>query len=256
MAKRKYEPPDEEELWLVSYADMMTLIACFFILMMAFANYDEAGFNKKVATIADHFNKKEGRGEGKGENVGDAKISDLKLKTLEEEISKHPDLLKMTKISLRDGDLNVIFQGSALFDDQSAELNDSVVASLDGMISIIRSLNPNYRILVEGHTDNIPPRPNSGHLNNWALSSARASAVVERFEIGGFEPSKLAVVGYADTRSIAPMMDSSGKPLPENQKLNRRVLIKVIQPTDPKKLIKMGLGVYFKDSTEAIEELP
>ena len=46
MAKRKFDPPDEEELWLVSYADMMTLVACFFILMMAFANYEPAGFQQ------------------------------------------------------------------------------------------------------------------------------------------------------------------------------------------------------------------
>ncbi len=256
MAKRKFDPPDEEELWLVSYADMMTLVACFFILMMAFANYEPAGFQQKVKVIADHFSKEKGKGPGKGEFKGEGKESEQKLKNFEDELSRHPEIVKMAKISIKDGDLNVVFQGSALFDDQSAELGESVEASLDGMISIIRSLNPNYRILVEGHSDNIPPRPNSGFANNWALSSARASAVVERFEIGGFEPSKLAVIGYADTRPVAAMMDATGKSLPENQKLNRRVVIKVIQPKDVSKNIKMGLGVYFKDSTQEIEDLP
>lgn len=51
-------PVEEEggEGWLVSYADLMTLIACFFILMMAFANYDPVGFNKKAKEISKHFN--------------------------------------------------------------------------------------------------------------------------------------------------------------------------------------------------------
>jgi chemotaxis protein MotB len=256
MGKRQIDPPDEEELWLTSYADMMTLIACFFILMMAFANYEEPGFQKKVQIIAEHFKKNQGKGEGKGEFKGDGKESDLKMKFFEDELARHPDIKKMVKVSMKDGDLNVVFQGSALFTEQSAELDENIEKSLDSMVSIIRSLDPNYRILIEGHTDNIPPQADSGFVNNWALSSARAAAVVERFEIGGFEPSKLAVVGYADTRPIAPMMDSTGKPLPENQKLNRRVVIKVIAPREDKKPIKMGLGVYFNDSTEPITDLP
>ena len=256
MGKRKADPPDEEELWLTSYADMMTLIACFFILMMAFANYEEAGFQQKVEVIAEHFNKNKGKGEGKGEFKGDGKESDQKMKFFEDEISRHPEIKKMAKISMKDGGLNVVFQGSDLFDDQSDEIDETVEKSLDTMVSIIRSLDPNFRILIEGHTDNIPPAPGSSFANNWALSSARAAAVVERFEIGGFEPSKLAVVGYADTRPTAPMMDSTGKPLPENQKLNRRVVIKVISPREDKKPIKMGLGVYFNDSVDDAEDFP
>ena len=256
MAKRKADPPDEEELWLTSYADMMTLIACFFILMMAFANYEEPGFQKKMQVIAEHFSKDKGKGDGKGEFRGDGKESEQKMKFFEDELARHPEIQKMAKISMKDGGLNVVFQGSALFVDQSADLSTEVEKSLDSMVSIIHSLDPNYRILIEGHTDNVPPRHESGFHNNWALASARASAVVERFEMGGFEPSKLAVVGYADTRPIAPMMDSTGKPLPENQKLNRRVVIKVIAPKDDKKPIKLGLGVYFNDATEAVEDLP
>ena len=68
----------EEEVWLISYADMMTLIACFFILMMAFANYDPAGFNKKAIELSKSFNKDK------------YKSSEIKMKELMEELVKHP----------------------------------------------------------------------------------------------------------------------------------------------------------------------
>lgn len=71
--------------WLVSYADMMTLIACFFILMMAFANYDPAGFNKKAIELSKSFNKDK------------YKSSELKMKELMEEVSKHPEITKKLK---------------------------------------------------------------------------------------------------------------------------------------------------------------
>ena len=68
--------------WIVSYADMMTLIACFFILMMAFANYEPAGFTRKTKEIAKHFNKDK------------YKSSDTKLTQIQEEIAMHPELKK------------------------------------------------------------------------------------------------------------------------------------------------------------------
>jgi chemotaxis protein MotB len=244
MAKRRFEQQEDEELWLISYADMMTLVACFFILMMAFANFDPAGFQVKSEIIAKHFNKDK------------YKSSEIKLKYVQEELALHPNLKKMNKISLLDGGLTVIYQGSVLFEGQSAELGEALTATLDAMISTIRSLDPNYRVLIEGHTDNIPLPAGAAFTNNWALSAARAASVVERFEIGGFEPSKLTIIGHADTRPMASMMDGSGQPIVENQKMNRRVVIKVIESNKPKESVKLGLGVYFKDSTEPVEDLP
>jgi chemotaxis protein MotB len=244
MARRKFENNEDEELWLVSYADMMTLVCCFFIIMMAFANYDPVGFQKKVETIAKHFNK---------DKFKDSQIEDTEEST---EISKKIQGEDKKLNTMKDGDLTIVFQGSVLFDNQSADLSPEVLTQLDTMVSTIRSMDPNYRILIEGHTDNIQPDPTSPFINNWALSGTRAANVIARFEEGGFDPSKLVTVSYADTRPLEPLQDEEGKDLPDNQKLNRRVVVKVIKPNEPTKQLKLGLGHYFKDSVENVKEDP
>ncbi|MCO4794993.1 MAG: flagellar motor protein MotB [Bacteriovoracaceae bacterium] len=224
--------------WLLSYADMMTLIACFFILMMAFANYDPVGFTKKTKEVSKHFNKDK------------YKSSDMKLSQLQEEVSRHPELKNKSKVSLKDDSLIVSFSGSALFDTGTHTLSEETTMVLDAMIDIIKTKDPNFRILVEGHTDNQAMAEGTTFTSNWALSGARAAAVVERFEYFGFDPQKLIPIGMADTKPLVPNEDDEGNAIPENQKLNRRVVIKVLEPIDKSKEVKMGFGVYFKDATE------
>jgi chemotaxis protein MotB len=227
----------EESNWLMSYADMMTLIACFFILMMAFANYDPVGFTKKTKVVSQHFNKAK------------YKSSMTEMEHLKEELSKHPELKDMTKITIDDGALIVAFSGTVLFEPGTFTLMNNSTQLLDTMIELIKDRNPNYRIVSEGHTDNqLIPR----HLpftSNWALSSARASAVIERFEVAGFDPKKLLVLGMGDTKPLLPNEDKSGRPIEENMKLNRRVVIKVLEPKNKGADQKLGLGAYFQDST-------
>ena len=239
--KKREELADEgppAATWLLSYADMMTLVACFFILMMAFANYDPVGFTKKTQEVSKHFNKDK------------YKSSDMKLSQLQEEVSRHPELKNKSKVSLKDGALYVSFSGSALFDTGTHTLSEEAIMVLDAMIDIIKTKDPNFRILVEGHTDNQAMAEGTNFTSNWALSGARAAAVVERFEYFGFDHQKLVSIGMADTKPLVPNEDKDGNPIPENQKLNRRVVIKVLEPVDKSKEVKMGFGVYFKDAAE------
>ena len=238
-------PPEEEDEggWLVSYADLMTLIACFFILMMAFANYDPVGFNKKSKELSKHFMKDK------------YKSSDMELSQLSEEVSKHPELKKMLKVSLNDGALTLTFSGSSLFKAGQFELTDKSTISLDTLIDIIKSINPDFRILVEGHTGSKLDVESSPFKSSWTLSGARSSLVVSRFEYFGFDPQKLIMIGKGDTTPLAENFDEKGDPIIENQDINRRVIIKVLEPLSKANQMKMGLGVYFKDSgTEAPSE--
>ena len=219
--------------WLLSFADMMTLIACFFILMMAFANYDPVGFTKKTIEISKHFNKDK------------YKSSDTKLKMLQEEIARHPQLKKNLKISVTDQSLIVSFSGSTLFKRDSYELTEESRVMVDTLIDLIKVKDPNYKIISEGHTDNLPISQEGPFSSNWALSGARAAAVIQRFEYFGFNPLHLVSMGMADTQPLVPNEDEDGNPIPENILLNNRVVIKVIEQLEPRQKIKMGLGVYF-----------
>lgn len=238
--KRKVQVPAEEveegEAWLLSYADMMTLIACFFILMMAFANYDPPGFQEKTKEIAKHFSK------------GKSKLSKLKLTELKEEIAKHPELKDMTKITVNDSSLVVTLSGSILFPQNEVDLQPQMTLHLDSMIDIIKTYNSEFRIVIEGHSDNLPISHDNPYKNHWALAAARASSVAERFQYFGFPNENIRVVSHGDTRPIAPNQDKTGRPIPENTMLNRRVILKVIEPLDKRASVKMGLGVYFEDN--------
>jgi chemotaxis protein MotB len=238
MARFKQEQEEDESgAWLMSYADMMTLIACFFILLIAFANFDPVGFSIQTQEIANHFNRDKN------------KPSKTNHELIMEELAMHPELIEKLKVSIKDNELIMTFSGSALFEDQDHNLSEDSLIALDTMIDIIRAKDPNFRILVEGHTDSMPI-VNSVFNSAWALSAARASSVVERFEFYGFDPEKIIPIGLGSTKPLAPNDDENGDPIPENMRLNRRVVIKVLQPIDLQNQIKMGLGVYFKDAVE------
>jgi chemotaxis protein MotB len=233
-------PSEEEgtEGWLVSYADLMTLIACFFILMMAFANYDPPGFNKKAKELSKHFNK------------GKYKSSEVKMTQITEEISKHPELKKKLKISVKDDSLLLTFSGSTLFKEGQFLMIDDSVILLDSLIDIIKSINPDFRIFVEGHTGSRKDVKASIFNSSWVLSGARSASIIERFEYFGFDPQKLILIGKGDSSPLAENFNKKGELILENQMVNRRVMIKVLEPLEKVKQMKMGLGVYFKDSVE------
>jgi chemotaxis protein MotB len=238
-----FEDDNDGEGWLVSYADMMTLIASFFILMMAFANYDPPGFQKKAEVIAKHFRKDKN------------KSSAVKLKFLDEEIAIHPELKNKIKISVKDGELVLVFSGSTIFDNGEFKLDKDTVKTVDSLIDIIKTTNPQYRILVEGHADDsfeVESKKNTVN-SNWLISSLRAASIIERFSYFGFPPSNLAALAKGDTQKILPSIDKNGERIERNAAINRRAIIKVLEPLTKKK-VKLGLGIYFQDSVEDTKE--
>jgi chemotaxis protein MotB len=229
-------PPEESEGWLVSYADLMTLIACFFILMVSFADFSKKEeFAAKTKEIAKHFNK------DKFLN------SDKRLKYIESELSRHPELKNKTKLSLKDSELIVIFSGSILFDEGQYAIPPESLKTLDSLIDIIKTDNSEYRILIEGYSDDLMSK--NPFKNNWLLSAARAASVAERFEYFGFIKENITPIGKGDTFKLVESADKLGNRIDANTKMNRRVIVKILEPIYKKK-IKMGLGIYFKDAEE------
>ncbi|PIK14820.1 flagellar motor protein MotB [Halobacteriovorax sp. JY17] len=227
---------DDSSGWLVSYADMMTLIACFFILMMAFANFDPVGFNQKAEELSKSFNK------------GKWKSSDIKLNEINEEIARHPTLKKMSKITLNNSELAITFSGSVLFPEGQTKLPKELVDSLDTLVDIIRTKNANYQVIIEGHSDPFEHRKNKSVTSSWELAAIRASKVLERFEYLGFSAKNLVAISKGESKPVAENTDDKGQPIMRNILQNRRVVIKVAKPVNEgQKKIKLGLGVYLDE---------
>jgi chemotaxis protein MotB len=119
----------------------------------------------------------------------------------------------------------VEMSSATFFASGSATLSKSGEAVLADVAQRLKSDElRDYLITVEGHTDDAPIATLQ-FPSNWELSTARASAVVHYFLEQGIPAQKLRAAGYADTFPKAPNRDASGRPLPENQAQNRRVVI-------------------------------
>lgn len=231
-------PPDEPEGWLTSYADLMSLLSCFFMLMMAFANYDTPGVQQKAKIIADTFNKSGG-------------LSELELEKLSKEITHHPDFIDRLKVTLRDGELIIVFSGSAVFPEGAYILDRSTVSMVDTLIEMIKARNTEYRILIEGHADKNESLL-AGNMNHWSLSAARAANVAARFEYFGFKSEYMAAVAKGDREPVSEyrLTAKEGVPPREIAKLNRRAVIRVLEPIG-KKDGNVRVGVLFKEAEGA-----
>jgi chemotaxis protein MotB len=243
MVRRKIEAePENHERWLVSYADFITLLFAFFVVMFASSQTDRAKARAvsdsmarafegglPVKKITDAF-----RGKTDGKRVGsqnDGKFDPTIIGVPEENNLKQSSaalVLALEKeieagkisISMESRGLVISLRQAAFFPSGGDVLLADAVPSLDKIANVIKKL-PN-QIRLEGHTDSLPIS-NTRFRNNWELSSARGIAVLQRLESNySFPKSKLAVVAYAET---VPKVSNDSE---EGRALNRRVDITIL----------------------------
>lgn len=249
---------NDEGTWLTSYADLMTLIACFFILMVAFANFEDLTFQRKAQEFGRYFRGSLITDDGEQEEDAVAENKEItenqqvphenidnptKKKDRLTELNEFAKIASISEISTPK-DVEIVFSGSAMFEPGKVQLSREVRDSLDVMIGLIKVRKGNFVILVEGHTDDTDINSKI-YPSNWELSAARAAKVLSIFEKSGIARNRLVAVGYGDTRPSYINKDKSGKAIPANQRLNRRVVIKIITSKDASK-DDMGLGVFFR----------
>lgn len=229
-------PPEEGEGWLTSYADLMSLLTCFFMLMMAFANYDPPGFEQKARVVAQTFTKS-------------GAVAELPLEKLKSEMAHHPEFEDRMKITLKDGELVIVFTGSAVFNEGQSTLDQSTLEIVDTLIDMIKSHDLEYRIMIEGHADK--DEGLLANMSHWALSASRAAGVISRFEYFGFKSEKMVAVAKGDREPVAEYKKGIKKGINPREiaKLNRRAVIRVLEPISNKP-VRMGFGVLFKDAAE------
>ncbi len=207
------ETIENEANWIVSYADMMTLLMSFFALMFSFSKIDIKRFDEVRERVSEQFG---GQFVMPFENVN----SEVKQVVIQQEAKNDVQID-------RDGaGINIVFKSAIFFDAGGTDLKPSSKALLEKVIDVISKTAKGHPIYIEGHTDD-SPISTSKYPSNWELSAARASLVVRMFESKGFPKEQLNPVGFADARPLLPNRDASGKPIPENQAQNRRVVIRI-----------------------------
>ena len=206
---------DNGEDWALPFADMMTLLLCFFILIVAISSVDEKRFEAVSDTIGEAMGTRTG-----AKPDGRANLQEIR-RELEFSLGDERDHVRLEE---RTGAVAINLKGSVLFHRGSAGLTRKAQQILGRLA--VPLLNIPYRLAVEGHTDNAPIA-SSRYPSNWELSASRASAVARFLIDRGFPRHKIQVIGLADTRPVAANTDDTGRPVPENMVRNRRVVILV-----------------------------
>lgn len=242
--KHKHEEHENHERWLVSYADFITLLFAFFVVLYASAEKSDAKTKAAEESIRASMNVSDDFGGG-GPNLMNLEtgsmISPLGMHKLngspidmqryyQKQIeSKLTEEERGKTIQEIDHDLNGVrirLVDTNLFPPGSATLNPSSILALGKIAEIIKKSKLN--IVIEGHTDD--QQVNGGSFeSNWELGAMRATSVLRYMqEKFNFNKTRMSAMSYADTRPLRPN-DS-----PENRARNRRIEIYIITK-DPSK---------------------
>jgi chemotaxis protein MotB len=205
-----------EEDWLVSYADMVTLLMCFFLAMASISKVDMSLFEQMKKGLRSDIGK------------------DKEVKTPLAEIKRDLDSMlspekEAGSVSIAKGPEGIVmeFSSSAFYQVGKAAFSPEAEQILSKVDSAIRGITYyKFQIDIEGHTDNIPIK-SLQFPSNWELSVARATNIVKFLIEKGIQPDRLKAAGYADTKPKVPNTDSTGVSIPENQALNRRIVIRI-----------------------------
>jgi chemotaxis protein MotB len=241
--KHKHEEHVNHERWLVSYADFITLLFAFFVVMFAVSQVDSNKVGRfaesvRVATHLGPFDQVgspvpslEGEAGGGQTNLNkndrtnaDGFFTGLRAH-LEESLKDSLAHGRSKLVENSDG-LVIRLKDTAFFDSGSAELRHENLGDLELVARALRNIPVPMRI--EGHTDPTPIKTRI-FRSNWDLSGARAASVLQLFVSRGMSEDRLSIAGYADRRPVAP------NSTPDGRQQNRRVDIVLIRPREEPK---------------------
>lgn len=244
MSRKKRHPPHENhERWLVSYADFITLLFAFFVVLYASSQVDKKKMGQLANAIEQAFHEMgvfQGKAVGppsddgggapvlsdapdelarvRAKDSGPSAMSRSDLGGLKHEL----ELALAPEIQRREIGLHIGPEGLVIslreigfFNSGSANLRPGSEVAFGRVASLVKQYQ--CRIRVEGHTDNIPIH-NPQFASNWELSTARATEVIRKLIIEhGFTPERLSAAGYAE---FHPAADNKTE---EGRRTNRRI---------------------------------
>ncbi len=227
------EHPDER--WVISYADLVTLLFGFFIILYATADANEVKMEALSRGLAEAFNV--GVSEGTGEDsffeggsgiiperneAGSLDFDLERIRQLIEQRSVQAGVEGQIVVSRDEDRITIRLADNLVFPSASADIRNEARQLLAIVAAAVNQTGNEIR--VEGHTDNIP-LTTAKYPSNWELSSARATAVLRLLtEELGVDPARAFAAGYGEFRPVASNLT------PEGRALNRRADIVLLYP--------------------------
>ena len=224
-------PMDKAEgaAWLVTYADLMTLLLVFFILLYSISSLNMEKFRNAIESIQVSLGETNPRvglldlvnvPEAKDQNFVIEDMTGLRareqemLKALNEFISDNNQSENIL-VYAKDGKIIIQIRGKVLFASGSADFSEPAIPILNEIIDIIQEY-PEYTANIKGHTDDVPISTPQ-FPSNWELSAVRATTVLKHLIAGGVNPLRLTATGYGE---LLPLVTNDSV---ENRASNRRV---------------------------------
>lgn len=252
--KKRAEEHENHERWLVSYADFITLLFAFFVVMYSISSVNEGKYrvlsdalvaafrapaksldpvqvgklakspSSSMIDLPYEYRQKLQEAGGNEQQVGGraSQAASAALGEIRGAVQRAMrSLIDQDMVRVRQGKglLEIELNASILFPSGSAALNESALPVLRRVAEILRHYpNP---VQVEGHTDNLPIR-SLVYPSNWELSASRSASVVQLFTQYGIDPARMAAVGYGEYRPIASNATQEGR------RQNRRVTLVIL----------------------------
>ncbi|MFQ6098646.1 MAG: flagellar motor protein MotB [Armatimonadota bacterium] len=224
------------ERWLLTYADMITLLMAFFIMMYAMSIINLGKFQELAVSVRSGFGGDARQMSSAQLNLSEpgGKVSILPADNLElmsriaQRVSgdlKKAGLTRGVTVTVgKEGVTVRLLADGLLFDRGDAALKPRTRRILDEVSRTLSDI-PN-RIRIEGHTCDLPIR-SARFPSNWELSAGRAASVLRYLvEAKDLTPGRLAIAGYADTRPLVPNANE------QSRRKNRRVDILILTPPE------------------------
>jgi len=256
--RKKHEEHTNLERWLVSYADFITLLFAFFVVMYSISSVNDGKYRVLSDSLQQVFesqgsslnviefenplttpNKPEQQPQlielpipEEAPPISEEEERNPTLEEIAENVSQEVDELiqnGLVAINQNENWLEIEIKSSILFDSGGATLSEDAEDVLASLATIIKTYE-NF-IQVEGFTDNRPINT-ARFPSNWELSSARAASVVHLFEDEGVNPEKMQAIGYGEFRPKADNATAEGR------NSNRRVNLVVLGANNSRKVIK------------------
>ncbi|MFH1368662.1 MAG: OmpA family protein [Elusimicrobiota bacterium] len=209
-------PPVEEMDWIVHFANLITILMFFFMMLYGFSTIakNSSSYEKAMASIQKMMGGDKAQLEKINKNEMETEVASRM-----EDFIKDKNLAQFAKVETNAQRVKISLSNPILFDSGSAVLKIEAAPALKEIATLLKTL-PNL-IVVEGHTDNVP-FVGKTYRSNFELSAARAFSVIRYFIEGEkIDPSRFTAFGYGEFTPLFPNDND------EHKAMNRRIEINI-----------------------------
>lgn len=210
------QPSQGEDDWMATYADAITLLLAFFVVMLSMSEPKKSMMQEMQSGLKEQFGQSQ-----------EAESQEQALAEVVANITKNGLDTKVIVTPTKAQGFRIEIPSDMIFQPGSVRLKREIAPLLDRIaVSVNLPQYEGFKVEVQGHTDNEKPKV-EGFPSNWEVSAVRAANVLRYISAKGVLRERLSAVGLADTDPKTPNLDLSNNPIPENQAMNRRIAIEL-----------------------------